>query len=230
MSSEYLNLKRRLDEACQKEEAKQKVLRAKRAAKRAIKKLGGGHAIAKAILPTGGVTARDNETDFAYGYNEPAEPSSSDSNASHDDGCMGSVRCERCRKFHGYCREVEERIKMLPTGDTVPSRGNRKGGLNWLKPEALTTTPQEAKILMVRYQEEGQWGPRVNMKLAFKGEIFFLGVKPSKKDPRYAVLLAKFGADENDWVDQRILLALEKDEFSEAYNMRIIVPDGKAKR
>ena len=118
---------------------------------------------------------------------------------------------------------------MLPTGDTPTGKSNRKGGLNWIRIEDLTTAPQEAKILMVKYNEQGQWGPQVQLKLAFKGEIRYLSVKPIKKDPRYKKLLDAFGPDENNWVDARILLRAEKDDFSEGFNMRIDAEPEKPK-
>lgn len=229
MSSEYQILQKQLDDSIRKDEAKQRAICAKREEKKNVKRAGGGHNIARTMLGGKG----DHDTDFEFGANvdnartEPANSVELESQSV--DKCMGSVKCERCRKFHGYCAEVQEikeNTNMLPTGETSASKSsNRKGGLAWIRIEDLTTTPQEAKILMVRLQEEGQWGPRVNLKLAFKGEIRYLGLKPSRKDPRYSMLLDAYGADENNWVDARILLYAEKDEFSESYNMRVSLPE-----
>lgn len=209
--SDYHKFQEMMDESIRKEEARQKILRAKRAEKRAIKKAGGGKAIAKALM--------SSDTDFEYGANENAAPETPHS------GCMGSVKCTKCGKFLGYCQETEEKIKMLPTGDTAKS--TRKGGLNWIKIDDLSTTPKEAKVLMVRYNENGQFGPSIMLKLAFDGEIRYLSMRPTKKDPRYKILLDSFGPDENNWVDQRIHLLAEKDEFSEQYQMRVALPQGK---
>jgi hypothetical protein len=120
---------------------------------------------------------------------------------------------------------------MLPSGDITPTKtNNRRGGMNWLKIEMLSTQPKEAKILMVRYNENGQFGPRVEMKLALEGNITYLGVPPIKKDPRYSVLVGAFGTDENNWLDQRIHLLLEQNEFTEAYQIKIAIPQQKGKK
>ena len=205
---------------------KYRALKKKREERETIQKAGGGHAIAKALL-------MPEDTDFTFGHNEQT---SYEGGAEIDqrieeeakDRCMGRVACQVCKTFHGYCVEIteeKEKYKMLPSGDNTPSTNKRKGGLNWLKLESLTSSPTEAKILMVKYNDEGTYGPRVNLKLAFKGEICFLGLRPNKKDPRYKALTDRFGLDENNWVNERIMLFAEKDEFSEGYNMSLTIPE-----
>ena len=228
MSSEYEELKNKLDASIRKTEAQQRAIRAKREEKRAIKKAGGGHAIARSIMDAGNTSSGADGTDFAFGHNEPQQQQAND--AFHDDGCMGPVHCTRCNKFHGYCREVaeeKERIKMLPTGNEQQSKtNNRKGGMDWLKNEDLGTTPKEAKILMVRYNKEGRFGARVEMKLAMDGKIKYWGFPPrvDDKNPNYRDLTSKFGHDENNWVDQRILLYLEQEGFTGQYFVRVDFP------
>lgn len=172
------------------------------------------------------------DTDFEFGHNK--EPSV------YDD-CMGSVKCSACGKFHGYCKELnedKEKLKMLPTGNEPQSgsRTKRQGGMDWIKNEDLGLQPKEAKILMVRYNKEGRFGARVEMKLAIEGKIKYWGIPPKIEgnSPNYRDLTAKFGHDENDWVDKRILLALEKEDFGEQYFIRVLFPDdksgGKARR
>jgi hypothetical protein len=165
-----------------------------------------------------------SDTDFEFGHNEPA-----------DYRCMGSVQCKVCGKFHGYCAEVleeKEKQKMLPTGDETPAAGKKRtGGMEWLKNEDLSKTPKEAKILGVRLDGENRYGPRVNVKLALEGKIKFWGIPTAKsKSPNYRLLLDKFGADENDWVDKRILILLEQDEFSGQWFPRVDFPEVKKGR
>lgn len=213
MSSEYERLKKRLEESCRKEEARQRAIERKKAEKHNIRKSGGGHAIARALMP--------EDTDFNYGQNEVQ---------SDEDHCMGSVRCSQCGKHHGYCREIEEekeKLKMLPTGNEAQSGTRRKAsGMDWLKNEDLSVQSKEAKILMVRYNQEGRFGARVEMKLALDGKIKYWGVPPrlDDKNPNYRILTEKFGHNENDWVDQRILLSLEKDEFTQQYFVHVDFP------
>lgn len=116
---------------------------------------------------------------------------------------------------------------MLPTGNESPSSGGgkkREGAMKWVKVEDLSITPKEAKILMVRLNKQGRFGARVEMKLALDGQIMYFGVPPNKEQTNYALLIEKFGPEENDWVDQRILLYLEKDKFSEQYFIRVDFP------
>jgi len=87
----------------------------------------------------------------------------------------------------------------------------------------LTQQPKEAKILDVRLDSENKFGPRVILKIAIGGSTRFFGVN-LKKNPNYQILLDKFGRDENEWVGQKILIGLEKDEFTENYYSRITFP------
>lgn len=260
MSSEYQNLKRRLDESIHKEEARQKILRAKKAEKKALKKAGGGHTIAKSML--GGKSKEedkkafkicthdpntctmdycswsrcnepDSSTDFNYGANE-TESVDQRIAREHAERCMERIVCNVCGFSFGFCQELQdekEKIRMLPSGNEQSSgKRTTKSGIKWLAPEDLNTTPQEAKILSVFYNKDGRYGARVEMKLAFDGEIVYWGVEPKKdsKSPNYKLLLEKFGANENDWIDQRILLYTEAHKFYEGqWYIRVDFPANK---
>ena len=226
LSFDYEQFQKEMEEDCRKQETKQKILAAKRKEKHDIKKGGGGKKLASAILSSD--NTRNSDTDFNFGNNSRDDRvSRTEDNGFDSDGCMGPVKCTACGKFHGYCREItedKEKQKMLPTGDGSTNNSKRRtNGMNWLRIEDLSTTAQEAKILMVKLTE-GQYGPQVQLKVAFRGEIRYLGVRPSKKDPRYKTLLDEFGPDENNWIDKRIHLLAEKDEFSEQFNMRVNIP------
>lgn len=234
--SEYEELQKKLEAACKKDEAKQRAIRAKRAEKQAVKKAGGGRAIAKAIM------SGPTDTDFGFGHNEVVTTNEGGPDidrriAEEAAGrCMGRVYCQVCKTFHGYCVEVaedKERLKMLPTGNESAGSGQkRKGGMDWLKNEDLNTTGKEAKILMVRYNKEGRFGARVEMKLAIDGMIRYWGVPPKSDDrnPNYKLLTDKFGHDENNWVEQRIILLLVQDDFSQQYFVRVDFPSPAAKQ
>jgi hypothetical protein len=72
--------------------------------------------------------------DFEFGYNLPgiaprevptyALPKSPTPNVERipenvTGGCLGRVSCERCKKFHGYCSEVNEQLTgIIPNDDT----------------------------------------------------------------------------------------------------------------
>lgn len=230
MSSEYEKLKQQLDNSCRKEEVRQRILRRKRDDRRAIKKGGGGKAIARAIL--GGKRMAD-DTDFSFGANVPSESVDERIAREQAERCMERIYCSACKTYHGYCAELKEdkeKLKMLPTGDAATSQRQRTGGLNFINPQDLTTTPQEAKILMVRLTEKGKNGqPSITLKVAFKGDIRYLWLPARRSDARYNLLLNAFGPDENNWVDERIHLYLEKDEFSENYQQRISVPKSEEK-
>ena len=209
-------------------EAQMRAIREKKAERQAIKKAGGGQAIAKKLM--------ERDTDFNFGNNAPEQSEDIDRRIEAEAAgrCMGRVMCQICKKFHGYCIEVQEekeKYKMLPSGDGTSKSNTRKGGLDFLTIDDLSTQPQEVKILMVRYNENGQWGPTVMLKTAFKGSIKYVSIKPTKKDPRYKLLLDHFGPDENNWVDQRFLVMAEKDEFTEAFRMKFdLVAPAKGKK
>lgn len=233
LEREYKELQDKLEENIRKDEARQRILKQKRDERQAIKKGGGGKNISRAILGGGRVS---NDTDFSFGHNTP-EANSEESGVDIDrriaqeaaNRCMGRVYCHICKTFHGYCAEVneqKEKMKMLPTGDNSSGTQNRSrtGGLNFINAQDLSTQKQEAKILMVKFKEKDRTGksrPSITIKLAFKGEMRYIWVPCQKDDVRYSTLLTAFGPDENDWVDERITLSLEKDDFSENYQVKI---------
>jgi hypothetical protein len=240
----YETLKKKLEQSCKKEESRKRkpksvfkeearrtIIQAKRDERETIQDLGGGHTIARMIM--------SKDTDFNPDEFEPGEKEFNDKirNAIDEriereskERCMETVTCFACGTVHGYCTEIKddkEKLKMLPDGNEAKrGRSNNKGGMNWIKTETLSTTPEEAKILMVRYNEEGQFGAQVELKLAFKGQIYFWGLRPQMKNsPNYRLLKERFGSNENDWVDQRILLLLEQDQFSGRYFPRVDFPE-----
>ncbi len=225
--SSYEELQKKLDASIRKDEARQKAIRAKREEKQAIKKAGGGHALARAMMSP--------DTDFNYGSNEGGAEIDRRIEQEAAGRCMGRVVCQVCKTFHGYCVEVaeeKEKQKMLPTGDEgTGTRSKRAGGMDWLKNEDLSKTGKEAKILGVRADTENRFGPRVTIKLAIEGKIKFWGIPTTKgKSPNYRLLIDKFGNDENDWLDKRILILLEQDEFSGQYFARVDFPQEEKPR
>ena len=218
----YDEIRKRTEENIRKEEAKRRILKKKREEQLAIKKAGGGHAIARAIM--------GDDTDFNYGANEPtAESIDERITREQASRCMAKIICHECGHYHGYCAEIkEEKNKMLPTGDNNSTNNRRQGGLNFINNQDLSTTPQEAKILMVKFSEKGKQGPSITLKLAFKGEIRYLWVPCRKTDDRYKALLGAFGPDENNWVDERIHILLEKNEFTESHQTAIKIPEQAA--
>jgi hypothetical protein len=164
-------------------------------------------------------------------------PDEFDKDEPADYRCMGSVECKVCRKHHGYCAEVAEdkEKQMLPTGDNQETKGRsrRSGGSNmeYLKNEDLSKNPKEARILAVKLDPENKFGSRIIIKLSLEGAVKFWGVPTSKsKSPNYRLLLEKFGPDENDWPDKKILLLLEQDEFSGNWYPRVDFPAEEKKR
>lgn len=131
-------------------------------------------------------------------------------------------------KIKAITQHVKE--TMLPNADAEPKKGQRRSGagMTYLTNEMLSRNPKEAKILACRLDPEGKFGARVILKLAMDGTIVYWGVN-IKRNPSYRSLLSKFGPEENDWAAQRILLSLEKDEFSEQYFVHVSYPDPKKK-
>jgi hypothetical protein len=83
---------------------------------------------------------------------------------------------------------------------------------------------------MVKYTEKGgkTGQPSITLKIAFKGEIRYLWLPARKSDARYKLLLNAFGPDENNWVDERIVLFVEKNDFTEKYEQRVDVAEKSA--
>jgi hypothetical protein len=119
--------------------------------------------------------------------------------------------------------------EMLPAiGDsTTGQRGRQAGQIPYLKNEHLTSDPRAAKIMGVRAEEKGKFGPAVVLKLSMSGHTFLWTVRT--KNPNYKTLLEKFGQNENDWAGQTILLALAQDDFSENYFPHVTFPTPERK-
>ena len=219
MSWSYEEYQKQTEADCRKLEARLRAARAKKEERRQIKKQGGGKAIAKAILKPD--DNWDSDTDFPHGANSGTNsPTRTEDNGFDSPGCMGPVKCVSCGKFHGYCRELDEdkeKMKMLPSGSESAQQRNRKStsGITWLNVQDLSATPKEAKILAVNYNKNGRFGARVELKLAIDGQIKYWGVPPLKdgKSPNYELLTSRFGLEENEWIDQRILLYAEPHKF-----------------
>lgn len=216
-------------------------LKKKREEREKIQRLGGGHEVAKMVM--------SKSTDFNYGANVPQEPNFCTScctthtgglencpveSPTNPDtgGCMGRVVCQVCKKFHGYCVEVHNTIeesKMLPTGNEFKqsggSNGRRQSNQVWLKNENLGTDVREALIHDVRYNPDGRYGARVELKLIMQGKTLFWGIPPkvSDQNPNYKELLDAFGPDENNWCQKRIGLFLEQDAWSGNYFPRVVI-------
>lgn len=149
--------------------------------------------------------------------------------------CMGAVECTTCRKYHGRCAEIEEEKKqMLPTGDGQETKGRRRSGgsaMEYLNNADLSKSPKEARILAVKADADNKFGPRVIVKITLEGQVKFWSVPTNKsKSPNYRLLLDKFGPDENDWADKKIVLFLEQDEFSGNWFPRVDFPAEDKKR
>jgi hypothetical protein len=115
----------------------------------------------------------------------------------------------------------EEMRRMLPRSNAAPSAPVRTGSMNWLKVEMLSKQPKEAKILMVK-AGEGKFGAKVTLKMAFDGQTVYDSITV-KNNPNYVALEAAFGNDENDWINQKVLIGLEQDGFSDQFFKRYSV-------
>lgn len=132
----------------------------------------------------------------------------------------------------------KENEEMLPNAGS-PQQGKRGGGsgsrgggpggaLPYLNADMLSETPKEARILMVRNEPQHRFGPSVVVKIVLEGKTMLWTLNISN-NPNFGILVNKFGKNEDEWVDKRILLLLEKDEFSEQYNIRTQFPISQKK-
>lgn len=164
-----------------------------------------------------------NDTDFNYGANEQYDPETPLLD------CTGRVQCTKCGKFFGYhdsITQLQEK-QMLPNPDSTS--GSSSGGGRTQKPSNrlhvndLSKQPRDAKIVMVKADPSGRYGPQVICKIAVNGEIKFWYLD-IKKNPNYKLLVDKFGNEENDWAGEKILLGTEQDSFSDNYFIRVSFP------
>ena len=119
---------------------------------------------------------------------------------------------------------------MLPTGKDTDNKGKKyQGGMDYLKNDDLNKDKKEAKILGVKATKT-RFGPRVIVKIAFNGGTKFWSLNTDiENSPNYRLMIEKFGRDENDWIDKRVFLFLEQDEFSGNWFPRVDFPVEKKK-
>jgi hypothetical protein len=111
---------------------------------------------------------------------------------------------------------------MLP--QTSGSRGKKpRTGLPFLTFEMLTTTPKDATIVDVKYDESNQFGPSVILKVILDRKTILWTVR-IKNNPNYELLTEQFGHDEESFKDKKIQLHMEKDTFSEQFFPRVSFP------
>lgn len=132
--------------------------------------------------------------------------------------CDGQILFDNANEWLADMKTEEETDEMLPTSGSggTPKGKSRAGAMKFITNEMLSMQDQEATILGIKLDEENKFGARVILKLAFQGQTVFWGVN-IKKNPNYQMMLEKFGPEENDWVNQKILLHLEKDDFTGNY-------------
>ena len=124
--------------------------------------------------------------------------------------------------------QEKEKENMLPPAGGTTSGGAGAGrrprtGIPFLTFDMLSTSTKEAKILDIKVETENRFGPSVVLKLALEGKMVLWTVR-IKNNPNYSLLTEHFGHDENEFVGQKILLAMEKDDFSEQYFPRVSFP------
>lgn len=99
------------------------------------------------------------------------------------------------------------------TGGQSSGKGSqRTTGLPFLRIENLNFDKRTAKILAVKQGEDSRGNKQVTLKVSFVGNTYLWGLRLN--NPNVAHLCHIFGNDEETWVGQTFLLALETDEFT----------------
>lgn len=136
------------------------------------------------------------------------------------------------------CGNVKERIRditaevrkenMIPTtGNDGGNAGKRKRtGFPYVTIDDLSKSPQEFRVIGAKLDKEGQYGPRIILKGAFKGETYLFTLN-IKNNPNVVALTEKFGRDENDWVDKKFTVFAEEDDFTGRLQIRVGFTAGK---
>ena len=105
-----------------------------------------------------------------------------------------------------------------------------RDGHDFLKADDLSTDPKTAKILAVRVQPDN-FNPKVNVvmcKVTLDGHIKMWPIRLN--NPNLEVLQNAFGTNENDWLDKKIQLSVEEDEFDGRHWIRAAIVGEKKKR
>lgn len=140
----------------------------------------------------------------------------------------------------GICAAVIETVSKLTESvrNMIPdaNSGNnnqqqrKSSGFQYLKvPDDFSSNPEVAEILACRVDNQGKYGPKVVLKVAYKGETRLLSMT-IKGNPNVAYLSEQFGREENSWVGKSITLFLERDDFTGNYRLRAGLPERKSAR
>lgn len=98
-------------------------------------------------------------------------------------------------------------------GNKSNGRGQQqRAGLPFLKTENLNFDKRTAKILAVKPGEDNRGNKQITLKISYAGNTYLWGLRLN--NPNVKHLIDMFGNDEEKWVGESFLLALETDEFT----------------
>lgn len=105
--------------------------------------------------------------------------------------------------------------------------GGGGDGVPFLKMEHLSlNTRREAVITDVQIPPRGGFND-VLVKIAMDGHPFIWGLKA--KNPNYVLLCKQFGEDSDGWIEKKILLGIEKEQFTEKKYPKVYFPERSSK-
>jgi hypothetical protein len=151
--------------------------------------------------------------------------------------CTGDLICLQCGRIHGKCNFDESKFNqendnMLPrhesnTDDSKTGKGRQQqSGIPYLTNQMMTVEQRKAKIMAVRIDLDGKFGPQVTLKITYAGALYLWRLKLN--NPSYAALLEKIGPDENAWPGTEFLLGLEQDEFTAQFWPKVTFPESSS--
>lgn len=162
-------------------------------------------------------------------------PETSSGNGEH-------ISPESSTDFDRICGEVQQQIRAITesvrkeaemiTGGNSPDAkarsGKKAGGFDYINTTDLDTDPVSARILAVK-QTEGQYGKKVVLKLAYKGDTKLMSFSLKKNSngefsPNVKFFINQFGQEENDWIGKDITLCREQDEFTGQFWPKVGLP------
>ena len=87
-----------------------------------------------------------------------------------------------------------------------------RGGIPYLKTENVNFDKRTAKILATKLGQDQKGSATVILKIAYAGNTYLWTLRMS--NPNLVILCERFGNDEEKWVGESFMLALETDEFT----------------
>ena len=148
-----------------------------------------------------------------------------------DDDCFGMLVCPHCGKSV-ICQDVPTNQTVATEENMIPRNtntsgggggrgGKRRSGFPFLATDKCSTDHEPGVIIGARVEDDSfrKGDQVVALKLRYKSQLWLYNLRPS--NPVMDTLANAFGDDEAQWVNKKVVIYNEEDDFNGKLWLRI---------